>query len=58
MRLHELATIIILDSIHLPAFDLKHAFDNVPTSQEKYYVSATCTRGYCDLYVCDYGILI
>jgi hypothetical protein len=38
-------TITILDIIHRPVFYLKHLMDNVRTSQETYYVSATSPTG-------------
>jgi hypothetical protein len=38
-------TITILDIIHRPAFHLKHMVDNIHTSQETYYLSATSLTG-------------
>jgi hypothetical protein len=43
--------VTILDSIHRLVFYLKPVMDNVPTSQETYYVSATSHQ------VCDNGML-
>jgi hypothetical protein len=44
-RLVTMVTITILDIIRRPAFNIKHTLDNVRTSQETHYISATHPTG-------------